>query len=110
MVNFSENFVRLYWKSPIEGYKDNDSYAPDLYLLDLGKKHFFDANRNLLWEEAADYTRLILKQIEELEEQLDWLAHFTKDVTNGEVQKKARINLIEETWFRLDALKKDLTM
>jgi len=38
----NEDFVRRAWKKVKKGWKDNDSYAPDLFLLDVGNEHFFD--------------------------------------------------------------------
>lgn len=61
----NEDFVRKAWKVVKKDWKDNDSYAPDLFLLDVGDKHFFDADYNKVWAEAAKYTRQVLAEFAE---------------------------------------------
>lgn len=58
----NEDFVRKAWKSLKKDWKDNDSYAPDLFLLDVGDKHFSNADYDKVWAEAAEYTKEVLTE------------------------------------------------
>ena len=71
-----EKLVRTYWQTVEPHIKDNDSYAPDLFCLDLiGGFHAAhnDREKENVWKQAALYTLERLKLLEELDEQLKWL-------------------------------------
>ena len=105
----NKDFVYLYWKEPKEGYKDNDSYGDDFWLLDLGSKHFSNIDNALLWQEAAEYTLLRLRLIEQTEEQIDWLTNYTEQCAETPTQKRARIDLLEIAHCNLRSLKEWMT-
>ncbi len=69
----SEDFVRLHWKILDKRWKDNDSYAPDLFLLDIGDKHFFDQDYKKVWDDAAKYTRELASEIARIQADIWWV-------------------------------------
>jgi hypothetical protein len=109
-VKKNRDFVYLYWKNPKESFKDNDSYAPDLWLLDLGSKHFCETDYAILWEKAAIYTMLRLKLIEEKESQLYWLLHDTESCAITSEQSIARHGIIVIIQKGLESLKELLKL
>jgi hypothetical protein len=108
--SYHERFVRLYWKSPKTGFEDGDSYKSDIWSVDLGSKHIWSSEHRLMWEDAADYTRMILRMIEEAEEQYYWLLHGTKFSAITLEQVRARKYLINELNLKLQSLKMELTI
>jgi hypothetical protein len=107
-ISLSEIFVRSFWKRVEPRWKDNDSYADNLFLLSLGTKYFGNKDALVVWIEAEKYTMEYLKNIELVEEQLNWLKSFTSKSVHNTIQEQARDYLITNTKQRLDILKIDL--
>jgi len=106
--SYSEGFVRLYWKEPKTGFDDGDSYKSDIWTVDLGAKHIWNTDHRQMWEDAADYTRMRLRMIEEVEEQYYWLLHCTEFSTVTLEQERARKTLINDIRLKLASLKTEL--
>jgi len=104
----SEQFVRLYWKNVETHFRDGDSYGADIWSVDLGAKHIWNSDHKHMWDEAADYTRMRLRTIEEVEEQYFWLMEYTEDAVHTQEQERARKTLINDMSLKLDALKMEL--
>jgi len=73
-----EKYVKDHWKEINEHWKDNDSYAPDLFIVNIGDGHFYDKDPNKVWKKAAEFT----KDTEEELETLNYATNLVEGMNN----------------------------
>lgn len=69
----NEDYVRNSWSKIKKWWKDNDSYGDDVFHVEIGGKDFYDTSTEPVWKEAAKFTKDRLKEIEEAEDEINWL-------------------------------------
>lgn len=78
-ITENEKFVRAHWKIITTKIKDNDSYGPDLFILEINdginfhKSTSEDEGWEVLWDKAAEYTRQLLTERSKLCDEIAWL-------------------------------------
>lgn len=75
----NEDFVRTTWEKVRKSWKDNDSYAPDLIILEVGNRNFSDPKYDVVWKEAADYTIEVLQEFKQYREAQEAIRDLKED-------------------------------